>query len=231
MTDIDSVITSLARNWWVLVVRGVAAIIFGALTFVMPQASLTALVLLFGGYALVDGVFSLVGALRPTDSTRPWWALLLHGIAGIAAGVVTFLYPGLTAVVLVYVIAAWALITGVLLAPGAPAQPLNLVFTNPYNNSGGINILGVTVTVQRGTLKSNGDPNPDCDGPENLTVTDGSPTPWPLNVPRRSTKSLDELDVDEARWPQVQMLNLPKNQDACKGTTFTFTYTGTATNS
>ena len=114
MNDIDSVITSLARNWWVPVVRGVAAIIFGILTFVLPVASLAALVLLFGSYALVDGVFSLVGALRRADSERPWWALVLHGIAGIAAGVVTFMYPGLTALVLVYVIAAWAIIIGVL---------------------------------------------------------------------------------------------------------------------
>ena len=121
-------------------------------------------------------------------------------------------------------------ITGVLLAPGAPPQPLNLVFTNPYNNSGGINILGVTITVQHATTKD-GAPNGDCDGPENLTVTDGSPTPWPLNVPRRSTKSLDERGIDPTQWPQVQMLNLATNQDACKDTTFTFTYTGTATNS
>ena len=122
-------------------------------------------------------------------------------------------------------------ITGVLLAPGAPAQPLNLVFTNPYNNSHGIDILGVAITVQHGTTKG-GLANPDCDGPANLTVTDGSPTPWPVNVPRRSTRSLSDLGVDPAQWPQVEMLNLADiNQDACKGTTFNFTYTGTATNS
>jgi uncharacterized membrane protein HdeD (DUF308 family) len=92
----------------------VAAIIFGILTFVLPVASLAALVLIFGSYALVDGVFSLVAALRRADGERPWWALVLHGIAGIAAGVVTFMYPGLTALVLVYVIAAWAIITGAL---------------------------------------------------------------------------------------------------------------------
>lgn len=113
MNGIDAEIPSLARNWWVLVVRGAAAIIFGVLTFVLPAASLTALILLFGAYAVVDGVFNVVGALRG-DGARPWWALLLEGIVGIAAGVVAFVYPGLTALVLLYVIAWWAVITGAL---------------------------------------------------------------------------------------------------------------------
>jgi hypothetical protein len=122
-------------------------------------------------------------------------------------------------------------ITDVLLAPGAPKQPLDLVFHNPHNNSGGINILGVNITVQHATTKD-GVANPACDGPENLTVTAGSSTLWPLNVPPRSDRSLSDAGADRALWPQVQMVNLPdKNQDACKGTTFTFTYTGTATNS
>jgi uncharacterized membrane protein HdeD (DUF308 family) len=114
MNGIDREIASLARNWWVLVVRGVAAIIFGALTFVLPGVSLAALVLLFGSYALVDGVFNIVAAVRRSDDARPWWALLLGGIAGIAAGIITFVYPGVTAIVLLYVIAWWAVITGVL---------------------------------------------------------------------------------------------------------------------
>jgi uncharacterized membrane protein HdeD (DUF308 family) len=102
------------KNWWVLALRGVAAIVFGILTFILPGLTLAALVLLFGSYAIVDGVFNLLAALRRRGGEQPWWALLLEGVVGIAAGLAAFIYPGLTALVLLYMIAAWALITGVL---------------------------------------------------------------------------------------------------------------------
>lgn len=111
------------------------------------------------------------------------------------------------------------------LYPGATV-PLNLTFTNPYSSSKGINVTAVTVTVQHGTVKG-GQPNPACDGPANVTVTNG--TAWPLNLPRNATTSLSQLNVPQAKWPQVTMLDLPSNQDACKATTFKFSYTGTAT--
>lgn len=113
------------------------------------------------------------------------------------------------------------------LAPGL-TQPLNLVLTNPYNSSHGLDVTGVTINVKHGTTRA-GSPNPDCDGPTNVAVTAGSPAPWPVNIPRTSTRSLSELGIPPMQWPQVTMLNLPENQDACKGTTFHFTYTGTAT--
>ena len=105
---------TLARNWWAIALRGVAAIIFGILAFVLPGITLAALVLLFGAYALVDGVFSLVAAIRGRGGDAPWWALAIEGVAGVAAGLITFFLPGLTALILLYVIAAWALVTGVL---------------------------------------------------------------------------------------------------------------------
>jgi len=104
----------LARNWGAIAIRGVAAILFGVLTFVVPGLTLTALVLLFGAYALVDGAFNIIAAVRRRAGDPPWWVLLLEGIVGVAAGVVTFVLPGLTAVTLVYIIAAWAIVTGVL---------------------------------------------------------------------------------------------------------------------
>ena len=104
----------LARNWWLVALRGVAAIIFGIMTFIVPALSLLTLVLLFGSYALVEGVLNVVAAVRGRRAEDRWWVLLLEGLVSIAAGLVTFVLPGLTAVALVYVIAAWAVVTGVL---------------------------------------------------------------------------------------------------------------------
>jgi uncharacterized membrane protein HdeD (DUF308 family) len=103
----------LARRWWAILVRGIAAIIFGVLTFVLPGVTLAVMVLLFGAYAVVDGIFSLVAAARGGAARRSWWALVIEGVLSIAAGVVTFAWPGLTALVLVYVIGTWAIITGI----------------------------------------------------------------------------------------------------------------------
>ena len=107
-------VSVLTRNWGAIAVRGVAAILFGILTFVVPGLTLTALVLLFGAFALVDGIFSIVAAVRGRVGDRAWWTLLLEGIVSVAAGVVTLLMLGLTALTLVYVIGAWAVVTGVL---------------------------------------------------------------------------------------------------------------------
>lgn len=104
-------LTMLARNWWMLAVRGAAAILFGIGAFVWPGLTLSVLVLLFGAYALVDGVFALVAGVIDRGGQR-WWVLLLEGLAGIVVGVLTFLWPGVTALVLLWLIAAWALITG-----------------------------------------------------------------------------------------------------------------------
>jgi uncharacterized membrane protein HdeD (DUF308 family) len=107
-------ITAVAQNWWLLALRGVLAILFGIIAFVWPGITLLVLVLLFGAYALLDGVFSIVAAFSDRASKQRWWVLLLEGLLGIAAGIIAFLWPGMTAFALVYLIAAWAIITGVL---------------------------------------------------------------------------------------------------------------------
>jgi uncharacterized membrane protein HdeD (DUF308 family) len=93
--------------------RGVAAIIFGVLTLLLPGVTLAGLILLFGSYAIVEGVFNVIAAVRGRGEEPAWWALVA-GLVSIAAGVVTFLRPGLTELALLYVIAGWAVVTGVL---------------------------------------------------------------------------------------------------------------------
>jgi uncharacterized membrane protein HdeD (DUF308 family) len=110
VVDVDG----LARNWWIVFLRGLAGILFGLVTFFEPGISLAALVLVFGAYAFVDGVLAIVTAFRRRASTDRWWVLVLEGIAGIGAGLVTLFWPAITAIVLLYLIASWALITGVL---------------------------------------------------------------------------------------------------------------------
>jgi uncharacterized membrane protein HdeD (DUF308 family) len=106
--DVDT----LTRNWWVVLIRGVAGVLFGIATFFAPGISLAVLVLLFGAYALIDGVLAVISAVRRRGVSDRWWMLLLEGLVGIAAGIVTLVWPGITALALLYVIAAWALLTG-----------------------------------------------------------------------------------------------------------------------
>jgi uncharacterized membrane protein HdeD (DUF308 family) len=104
----------LAHAWWALAVRGLAAILFGILTLIWPGITLEVLILFFGVYALLDGVLSAVSAFVNRKHDRTWWWLLLSGLAGVVVGVLTFVFPGLTAIMLVYLIAARALIVGVI---------------------------------------------------------------------------------------------------------------------
>ena len=103
---------TLARNWWVVLLRGVAGIIFGLATFFAPEISLTVLVLFFGAYAFLDGILALISAIRRRGATDHWWLLVLEGVMGVAVGVLTFVWPDITALALLYLIAAWALVTG-----------------------------------------------------------------------------------------------------------------------
>jgi uncharacterized membrane protein HdeD (DUF308 family) len=106
---------TLARYWWVVAIRGVAAVLFGLLAIIWPEITVTVLVLLFGAYALVDGVLALGSAIfggRSAEGRRPW--LALEGVAGVLTGVITFLWPGITTLVLLWLIAAWVLVTGVI---------------------------------------------------------------------------------------------------------------------
>jgi uncharacterized membrane protein HdeD (DUF308 family) len=104
---------ALQRGWWFLVLRGVFAVLFGVLTFVWPGITLVTLVLLFGAYALVNGICTLGVALRGGKGAPGKATLVLLGLLGVAAGVLTFFYPGITALSLLVVIAWWAIVTGI----------------------------------------------------------------------------------------------------------------------
>jgi uncharacterized membrane protein HdeD (DUF308 family) len=99
-------------HWWALALRGIIAILFGLAALLRPGIALAALILLFGAYALVDGVFAVVGVFRGTRGGTPRWLLLLEGVVSILAGIIAFIFPGLTAIALLYLVAAWAVITG-----------------------------------------------------------------------------------------------------------------------
>jgi len=104
---------NLARSWMLLLQRGGLAILFGVLALLWPALTLDVLVLLFGGYALIDGVLALAVAIPNSDEDRPLWPLILQGATGIAAGLVTFYWPRITALVLLYLIGIWAVVTGI----------------------------------------------------------------------------------------------------------------------
>lgn len=102
-----------SRNWWMYAVRGVVAIILGVVAFARPEQALQALVLVFGAFALVDGSLAMVAGIASHRYFKRWWAVLLEGVAGVVIGLLTFFWPNITAFALLYLIAAWALITGI----------------------------------------------------------------------------------------------------------------------
>ena len=104
---------TLARNWWAIVLRGIFAILFGIGTFLWPGITLAVLVLLYGAYLFVDGILAVLWALARRREGSFSWEVFLAGLASLAAGVVTLLWPGVTAVALLYLIAVWAIVRGV----------------------------------------------------------------------------------------------------------------------
>src|SRR5690554_4059564 len=109
-----SLAATFFRHWWVLLLRGLAAIAFGIVVWLQPGISLTVLVLVFAIYSLLDGVFSVWIAIAERKLREHWWLLLLQGFLGIAVGIITFLAPAVTALVLLFFIAIRAIVIGVL---------------------------------------------------------------------------------------------------------------------
>src|SRR5215212_8088515 len=103
---------NLTRNWWVVVVRGLLAILFGLIAFFWPGLTLLLLILTFGVYAIVDGVFAMLSGLVSSKYSPRWWVFLLEGVISVAAGAFAIARPGLTGFVLIALIAVWAILTG-----------------------------------------------------------------------------------------------------------------------
>ncbi len=104
----------LSLNWDLVLLRGILAILFGIATLVLPLITLVVLVILFGAYALISGIITTIMSIKDRQLASDWWLWLLFGLVSIAAGVVTFVYPGITTEALFYVMVAWAIVGGIL---------------------------------------------------------------------------------------------------------------------
>jgi uncharacterized membrane protein HdeD (DUF308 family) len=102
----------IADNWWAVAIRGVLAILFGVIAFVLPAAAMLALVLVFAAYCIGDGIFGIVLAVRGARQHERWGLLLINGLFGIAIGVAAALWPGITLLAFVFMVAAWSLVSG-----------------------------------------------------------------------------------------------------------------------
>lgn len=107
-------IRELAKYWWLMVLRGVLAIIFAIMAFAWPGITLSFLVVFLGVYFLIDGIFSLIHGFRIRKTDTHWWALVLEGLLGIVAGIVCLSMPGITVIFLVGLVALWSVVTGLL---------------------------------------------------------------------------------------------------------------------
>jgi uncharacterized membrane protein HdeD (DUF308 family) len=116
------------RYWWILLVRGVLAILFGIIALAAPGIALLAFIYVFAVYAILDGITAIVVSIQQRSSLRTWWMLLLEGILGLIFGILALAWPGETAVVLLYLVAIWAVLTGLMeissafVVPGSVGQ-------------------------------------------------------------------------------------------------------------
>lgn len=142
---------ALARNWWLLLLRGIAGIVFGVLAFVWPGLTLLTLIILYGAYALTGGVLAIAAAIMGPGGTAPRWWLAIMGLCGIVAGILAFAWPGVTTLVLLLFIAGWAIATGVMEIIGAIKLRKEIDNEWMLILSGALSVLfGIAITVMPG---------------------------------------------------------------------------------
>ena len=140
----ELMIAVLAQNWWAIGIRGVLGILFGLIALFLPGVTMLSLVLVFAAYAFVDGVFGIVSAVRTARAHERWGFLMLEGLVNIAAAAVAVLWPGITVVVFVFLVAFWAIVTGIL--------ELAAAFRLQFIDGRGWLIFGGIVSVLYGAL-------------------------------------------------------------------------------
>jgi uncharacterized membrane protein HdeD (DUF308 family) len=137
------------RYWWMLLIRGVVAVLFGLAAIVWPGLTALVLVYLFGAFAFVDGIVAVVVSLQERAVVPRWWVLLIEGIVGILIGVLTFFSPIVTALVLLYLIATWAILTGILEIAAAFSMRRALALEWTLAIAGILSILlGILLAIQ-----------------------------------------------------------------------------------
>lgn len=109
----------LADNWWALALRGLFAILFGIVAFAQPGAAMLALVIVFGAYSVADGIFNIILAVRGARGRDRWLLLLINGVLGIVIGIGAVIWPGITVLAFVFLVGAWALLSGGLMLGAA----------------------------------------------------------------------------------------------------------------
>lgn len=141
-------IERFSAHWWVFALRGLAAILFGLIAVINPDITIYVLVLVFGAYALVDGIFAVLVSLRGSHTDQRWWILLIEGIASLIVGVVSFLNPNITALLFSYLLAAWAILTGVFAIYSAVQMRAHLPNEWLWILSGALSIVfGIAIAV------------------------------------------------------------------------------------
>ena len=144
----DAMSEVLARRWWAVGLRGILAIIFGLLCLLTPGIAVGALVLLFAAYMFVDGIFAILSGIRAARSGESWGLLILEGVVDLAAGAIAIVWPAITLVALVWIVAIWAIVSGALML--AAAVSLNLDYGRWWLALGGIAslVFGIMLIIE-----------------------------------------------------------------------------------
>jgi len=109
-----AMIDDVTHHWWVFLIQGLLAVVFGVLALAQPGITLESLILLFAIWVTADGVLALFSSMAAAEAREPWWPLVFTGILGIGVGIITFKWPGITALALLALISFWSILRGVL---------------------------------------------------------------------------------------------------------------------
>jgi uncharacterized membrane protein HdeD (DUF308 family) len=144
----DALSELLARHWWAVGLRGILAIIFGLICLLTPGIAVGAFVIVFAAYMFVDGVFAVISGIRAARSGEQWGLLILEGIVDLAAGILAVVWPAITLVALVWIVAIWAIVSGALML--AAAFSLNIDYGRWWLALGGIAslIFGILLIIE-----------------------------------------------------------------------------------